>query len=85
MFFPLLISRPSFTKQASNLWHAKKLLQNELNEKSSVNAHVLLLIAFQLPLLILNVQIKVNTLKGMLDMVLVRVNPKLITVSKDID
>lgn len=37
-WFPKLTSRSSFAKQASNLWHVKQLLQDRLNERSSMNA-----------------------------------------------
>ena len=44
--FPKLGSRSSFAKQASNLWHVKQLLQNLLNNESSMNAQCFIVDGF---------------------------------------
>ncbi|WP_028866352.1 IS982 family transposase [Psychromonas hadalis] len=43
---PKLKSRSSFAKQASSLWHVKQLLQEKLNEESSINAQCLIVDGF---------------------------------------
>ena len=44
--FPKLSSRSSFAKQASNLWHVKQLLQNLLNNQSSMDAQCFIVDGF---------------------------------------
>ena len=44
--FPKLSYRSSFAKQASNLWHVKQLLQNLLNNQSSMDAQCFIVDGF---------------------------------------
>ena len=63
-WFPALTSRSSFAKQASNLWHIKQLLQERLNQRSSMNAQCYIVDGFPMPTAHFKRANKSNNFKG---------------------